>query len=128
MVKEIQWSDDPEDKTITYFTAPELPPPHCGGKVEDVHDKGSNVMFRHCCMCHRGWECTRDEWINGTCPHCGASGPNGKGVIASTKPSAFKIKNQKYMSKDFHEFTSKKELYISNNIPEFKSKKRTIFS
>lgn len=37
-------------------------------------DRKHEVLSRPCCQCGQYWGCTADEWINGTCPNCGASG------------------------------------------------------
>lgn len=52
--------------------------PSCGSIPKATLSKEDQdvVAERPCCACHRTWPCTYNEWINGTCPHCGASGPN----------------------------------------------------
>ncbi|SRR5260221_6263150 len=63
--------------------------PICGTFNEkDLHDMSNNIdtypwldrnrwheiLPRPCCKCEQAWGCTHSEWLNGTCPHCGANG------------------------------------------------------
>ena len=52
--------------------------PFCGGEKILDDFKFFGEMLRSCCKCGRGWVCTQDEWVHGTCPYCGATG-NGFG-------------------------------------------------
>lgn len=78
-INKFHWSEDPEDKTEIELNIPIDPPPHCGGINETETNTSTERTMRPCCKCGKSWESTISEWIDGTCPHCGAYGADGKG-------------------------------------------------
>lgn len=86
MEKLIRWSDDPEDTTIIRNKLPKHVPPSCGIGRKEKYD--STVKPRVCCKCFKAFSATEEQWLNGKCPLCGATGYNGNVSIAN--PNTFK--------------------------------------
>jgi len=68
--------DSPQRQRVT---APKEPPPHCGGHAVGVDPElvlrlQTQEMEHYCCKCKKPYKATFNQWVFGTCPHCGASG------------------------------------------------------
>ena len=110
----IAWSDDPEDSgLIESKPKPLTVLPHCGSS--DVEKDFDKVKVRYCCRCGKGWSCTGTEWINGTCPNCGASGTTGNGSSIQTNVARYVEKPQN----NDHPRIVKHTSLINNNPFEF---------
>lgn len=81
------------DGPVRRINYPTYSPPICGERADDFFDEAA-IVLRPCCRCGLEWMCTWDEWIEGECPNCNASGPYGKGGSQNINIGPTKKKKQ----------------------------------
>lgn len=97
--------------------------PSCGSipKATLTKEDQNIVAERPCCACHQIWACTYHDWINGTCPHCGASGPNPDGTLSNLPETKL---NPEYLLNNNIEFSIPYKNYPSNETLEITYSKK----
>lgn len=89
---------------IIEIRKPKNIPPTCGSpKSIQFFSNPNERVPRPCCICGNFFLATKDEWIHGTCPHCGARGPTGdKGKSPPAKDTYERMEGfSKIPKKDF---------------------------